>query len=711
MSDPNQPDDVTSGSNVVNPPDTGRQGPTTRQQSTVDAMAQAAAAAAAAQAAANRAQAASQGAQSATASIDYHSLATAMSRLNDDSASNIEKETQPKWDFKVETFVDWQDKVEIWAESHDVKHLLEHPPIADPIQLRKHEVAKRVILLTLPNQDRAYVKGSVTLSEIWGKLLAKYMPSTDTEARRLCSRFSALRQAGRPMVEHVNECMTVRNQLMAVGETVPEEQFIDKVLNIDRELSHLGPMLVRAPIDDIVAGLTDGYSYHYQDRQHHHQHGNAGRGSFQRRHPRGQGAPAAAVDAPAMAAVNAGAGEEERRCYNCNQPGHLREDCDKLHPEVRQWLKQQAARCRGRGRGRSRGRGRAGPAVAAISTTDVQHMVDSLPGESSAFLPDKWLIDSGADLNIFFIYELFSYIGPSDVDICTPIGSTPLDVLGRGVVKMCVEHYVDHTGLSHPIDLEIEDVYWVPQCPMNVLATPCIAEQNMYLCTGPRGNELYMPGFADQSLGVCKCTQEMDHDGNPVIVFNLGKGRPIMHTHPADDGRVWSHVSDVLHNNDAACEIAAVQNEGMAMCYTQNIVPSSALQRELKKEKKEQLEKKVKKDGEEGSTPGEQGDAAAQAAAELLEVPFRDMIPYLAFHRDTSDEYFKQLVGQLKPWGVPVFVYHRRDNMRHLQTRSQKGFCMGPGSGPSMDRVFLKNGGSGTAKQFRHVLVPPAFAQ
>ena len=36
---------------------------------------------------------------------------------------------------------------------------------------------------------------------------------------------------------------------------------------------------------------------------------------------------------------------------------------------------------------------------------------------------------------------------------------------------------------------------------------------------------------------------------------------------------------------------------------------------------------------------------------------------------------------------------------------------MGPGSGPSMDRVFLTNGGTGAIKQFRHVLVPPAFAQ
>ena len=108
-------------------------------------------------------------------------------------------------------------------------------------------MAKRVILLTLPNQDREYVEGSLTLNEIWSKLLAKYVPSVDAEARKLWSRFSALRQAGRPMVDHVNECMTVKSQLEAVGETVPEKQFVDKVLNTDRELSYLRPMLVRGP--------------------------------------------------------------------------------------------------------------------------------------------------------------------------------------------------------------------------------------------------------------------------------------------------------------------------------------------------------------------------------------------------------------------------------------------------------------------------------
>ena len=44
----------------------------------------------------------------------------------------------------------------------------------------------------------------------------------------------------------------------------------------------------------------------------------------------------------------------------------------------------------------------------------------------------------------------------------------------------------------------------------------------------------------------------------------------------------------------------------MAMCHTQNIVPSSALQRELKKKKKkEQLENAMKGYGGEVSTLGE----------------------------------------------------------------------------------------------------------
>ena len=147
----------------------------------------------------------------------------------------------------------------------------------------------------------------------------------------------------------------------------------------------------------------------------------------------------------------------------------------------------------------------------------------------------------------------------------TPLGSTPLPVQGKGVVKTCVGNYMDHNGLNHPVDLEIENVYWVPYSSMKVLATPEINTQNIFLFTGPRGNELIMPGFANQKLGkFFDCEQEVDDAGSPVLVFNLGKGRPIMRSHHVDDGLVWTDVTDVLKNDTAIREIAAVQQpEGM----------------------------------------------------------------------------------------------------------------------------------------------------
>ena len=265
-----------------------------------------------------------------------------------------------------------------------------------------------------------------------------------------------------------------------------------------------------------------------------------------------------------MAGVNAMSGGEERACYDCNKIGNLREDCTELHQEVCQYLKKQAAAARGRRRGRGSGGGRGGPAVAVISVSEVRNMVDSLSGAEFVFLP-KWLVDSGSDINICYNYDLFSYIGPSDIEQCTPLGSTPLPVQGKGVVKMCVGNYMDHNGLSHPVDLEIENVYWVPYSSMNVLATLEINRQNIFLFAGPRGNELIMPRFAGQKLGkFFDCEQDVDNAGSPVLVFNLGKGRPIMLSHPVDNGLLWIDVKDVLKNDTAIREIAVVQQpEGM----------------------------------------------------------------------------------------------------------------------------------------------------
>ena len=84
----------------------------------------------------------------------------------------------------------------------------------------------------------------------------------------------------------------------------------------------------------------------------------------------------------------------------------------------------------------------------------------------------------------------------------------------------------------------------------------------------------------------------------------------------------------------------------MATCHTQNMVPSSALQRELKK-KEQQKKNEEKSSGKGNSAPGETGKA--KAATEPVEAPVRDMIPYLVFCRHVTEEQFQQLVSQLKP--------------------------------------------------------------
>ena len=149
-----------------------------------------------------------------------------------------------------------------------------------------------------------------------------------------------------------------------------------------------------------------------------------------------------------MAAAN-GQGEE-RVCYNCIKAGHVKADCPKLYAAVREYLKAQRGRG-GHGR-RGRGRGRGGPAIAAVSIPDLQSMVDSLPGEKSTFLPDNWLIDSGAEISVCFDYNQFCEIGPSDIDQCVPVGSAPIEILGKGTIRVCAGKYVDFEGISRPFD-------------------------------------------------------------------------------------------------------------------------------------------------------------------------------------------------------------------------------------------------------------------
>ena len=187
-------------------------------------------------------------------------------------------------------------------------------------------------------------------------------------------------------------------------------------------------------------------------------------------------------------------------------------------------------------------------------------MVDSLPSEKLTFLPNNWLVDSGAEISVCFDYNQFCEIGPSDVDQGVPVGTAPIDILGKGTIRVCVGTYVDFEGISRSFDLEIEDVYWVPQCPINLLSTESLRKQNMYMYMGPKGNELTIPGCADQEHGSHGAiNQKADLNGTPILVFCLGDGKPEWRTSHVDSGVTWMEQYAVLHRGKEHRAIVDVQ--------------------------------------------------------------------------------------------------------------------------------------------------------
>ena len=83
----------------------------------------------------------------------------------------------------------------------------------------------------------------------------------------------------------------------------------------------------------------------------------------------------------------------------------------------------------------------------------------------------------------------------------------------------------------------------------------------------------------------------------------------------------------------------------------------------------------------------------------------RRCIPYLLYY-DVTDDTFRLLVQQMRPFGVQVIVYPRRASLQHLEERGIMGYFMGPEDGPSMDRVYITKKTGSTVRQYRHVVTP-----
>ena len=285
--------------------------------------------------------------------FDMHACAQVLSQFSSQhvpavnvpggKAAAIAKSDKPKWDVRSEPFHTFKRRVMIWAESHCIEHLLTNPPTGNMSDFECHNVARRTILLALSATDTDYTADTTYLCEAWQLLLERHEPSRDIEVSDLYQKLSVATQRGRNMGEHVNECMTYRNRLKALGADIPREFFIQKLLDFEKEYMFMRASLRTQTPEQIVAALMEQYQMFQRHKDNDRRGGQAPAGQNRPRfnRPRGQGRPPAV----AVAAIGAGGGEQ-RSCHHCGKKGHLRHQCPDLHPEVKKFL------ALGRGRGK-----------------------------------------------------------------------------------------------------------------------------------------------------------------------------------------------------------------------------------------------------------------------------------------------------------------------------------------------------------------------
>ena len=97
--------------------------------------------------------------------------------------------------------------------------------------------------------------------------------------------------------------------------------------------------------------------------------------------------------------------------------------------------------------------------------------------------------------------------------------------------------YVDSHGQSFPLDMEVTNVYYVPQNTMNILSTTNLKQYNMFFTSQYGSDVLVIPGLPTQVSGVLgSWHQTYGKDGYPIIYLYLGELKPLLRTNCVDDG-------------------------------------------------------------------------------------------------------------------------------------------------------------------------------
>ena len=170
------------------------------------------------------------------------------------------------------------------------------------------------------------------------------------------------------------------------------------------------------------------------------------------------------------------------------------------------------------------------------------------------------------------------FVDPCDLKSCTPVGGTPLNIHGVGVVRFCLGSYVDHLGQRHPLDIEIPNVYCVPQSSFNILSTTHLKRYQISFNTQFDNDVLIMSGLPSQVTGIwCDRHQICGPNAYPSIYSMLGNNKPIMRTYPVDSGTAWTSGACAVDQVREPCErhnvdVAALKENKRGFDVTQEFL-------------------------------------------------------------------------------------------------------------------------------------------
>ena len=109
-----------------------------------------------------------------------------------------------------------------------------------------------------------------------GKLLwERHEPSRDIEVSDLYQKLSVATQCGRNMGDHVNECMTYRNRLKALGAYIPRDFFVEKLFDVDKEYMFMRASLRTQTPEQIVVALIEQYQLFQRHKENDRRGGQA----------------------------------------------------------------------------------------------------------------------------------------------------------------------------------------------------------------------------------------------------------------------------------------------------------------------------------------------------------------------------------------------------------------------------------------------------